>query len=256
MPPSTKTAARRRRTATRKARSAAKTAASKATRPALITPRAFKLLKELARNNERDWFEANKQRYFDEVRDPLLAFIEAFAPKLRKISPELVADSRPNGGSLFRIYRDTRFSKDKSPYKTYAAMRFLHVRGRELTAPGFYLHLEPGRIFSAAGIWHPPSDALTRMRDAIVADPAGWKRATRGGGRALDEGSDRLKRPPRGVDPDHPLVEDLKRKGFTMSASFSERDACAADFVDVFAAECRRTVPLMRFLARSLEVDW
>ncbi len=215
----------------------------------------FRFFRELAQNNNREWFNANKDRYIEEVRDPLLGFVEAFGARLEKISTSMFADSRPNGGSLFRIYRDTRFSKDKSPYKTYAGMTFRHVEGREVAAPGFYLHLEPGRVFAAAGMWHAPSDALKQIRDAIVEHPERWKRTTRGRGRALDEG-DQLKRAPRGFDPEHPLIADLKRKSFTISSNFTQKEACAPDFLDRFARSSRQAGPLMEFLTRAVGLRW
>ena len=135
-----------------------------ATTTAYITPRTFRFLSELAANNNREWFNANKERYIDEVRDPMLAFIDAFRPKLAKISAHLVADSRPNGGSLMRIYRDTRFAKDKSPYKTNVGLSFRHVAGGDIHGAGFYLHLEPGANFAAGGMWQPSSDSLQRLR--------------------------------------------------------------------------------------------
>ena len=134
-------------------------------------------IEELSRNNKREWFQANKERYVAEVRDPLLGFIEAFAPKLRGISPHYVADARPNGGSLFRIYRDTRFSKDKTPYKTWGAVQFRHERGKDVHAPGFYLHVQPGNVFMGAGLWHPDAPTLANIREAIVEGPANWNRA-------------------------------------------------------------------------------
>jgi len=222
-----------------------------------ITPRTFRFFRELAAHNDRDWFNANKQRYHDEVRDPLLGLVEAFAPKLEKLSPCLVADSRPNGGSLFRIYRDTRFSKDKRPYKTYAGLTFRHhASGRDLAAPGFYLHVEPGRVFTAGGMWHAPTDALQKVREAIVTHPERWKRVTRGRARALDAGSDTLKRAPRGFDPEHPLVGDLKRKGYTKSVAFTQKQACAPDFLNRVAQACRQSLPLMEFLADAVGIDW
>lgn len=217
-----------------------------------ISARSFRFLKELAANNNRAWFEENKQRYLDELRDPLLAFIEAFEPRLEKISAQFIADARPNGGSLFRVYRDTRFARDKSPYKTYAGMSFRHHAARDLPAPSFYLHIEPGRVFSGAGLWHAPSEPVRRIREAMVADPQRWKRASRGS----DAGSDRLVRVPRGFDPDHPLAEDLKRKSFTVSATFTQKQACAGDFMGRYAQACRKATPLMRFLCEALGVEW
>jgi uncharacterized protein (TIGR02453 family) len=94
----------------------------------------FSFLGELRSNNRREWFEANRARYERNVREPMLAFISDFAPLLRKISPKLVADPRPSGGSMFRIHRDVRFSPDKRPYKTHVAARFSHVMGRDVHA--------------------------------------------------------------------------------------------------------------------------
>jgi uncharacterized protein (TIGR02453 family) len=220
-----------------------------------VTPRTFRFLNDLAHHNDRDWFGRHKERYVEDVRDPLLALVEAFAPKLAKISTHMVADPRPVGGSLFRIYRDTRFSKDKSPYKTYAGLSFRHARGRDVHGPVFYLHIEPGRVFSAAGIWHPAPETLKELRDTIALHPERWKKAAGGRRWALDDG-DRLKRPPRGYDPDHPLVEDLKRKSFTSSTSFSQQQACAPDFLDRFARACRQKAPLMEFLTGAVGLRW
>ena len=218
-----------------------------------VTPRTFAFLRELAANNDRGWFEANKQRYLAEVRDPLLRFVADFAPRLAKLSKHMVADPRPVGGSLFRIYRDTRFSKDKSPYKTQVGMSFRHDAGRDVHGPVFYLHLEPGTVFAAAGLWHPPAEVLKQVRDAIAEHPEAWQRATRGRrGVVLDEDGGSLKRPPRGYDPEHPFVDDLRRTSFTSSTSFSQKHACAADFPARFAEACRAKAPLMQFLTGAV----
>jgi uncharacterized protein (TIGR02453 family) len=213
----------------------------------LVRRDLFRFLGELKRHNNREWFNANKDRYLADVRDPLLEFIAAIAPGLRTISHQIVADPRPTRGSLLRIYRDTRFSRDKTPYKTNAALSFRI--GERNEAPGYYLHLEPGDVFMGAGLWRPSADALRAIRDAIVKDPPGWKRARRSG---LSHGEATLKRTPRGFDPDHPLAADLKRLSFTTGARFTERQACAADFPARFVAACRREAPLMRFLARAM----
>ena len=133
-----------------------------------IKPALFDFLRELKANNERPWFEENKARYRAEVQGPMLDFIQAFAEPLAEISPHFRADPRANGGSLFRIYRDTRFSKDKTPYKTNVGAHFRHEAGKDAHAPGFYLHLEPGMCFAGCGVWHPDSPTLGRIRDAIL----------------------------------------------------------------------------------------
>ena len=134
-------------------------------------PELFSFLTDLRANNDRDWFAANKHRYEQDLLEPALAFIEDFAPRLEKISPHFRADPRPSGGSLFRIYRDTRFSKDKSPYKTNLGIHFRHERAKDAHAPGYYLHIGPGEVFAGGGIWQPGTDGATRIREAIVADP-------------------------------------------------------------------------------------
>ena len=218
-------------------------------RTRFVTPEVVRFFEELLRHNDREWFNRNKERYLTEVRDPLLGFIAAIAPKLSAISPHIVADPRPSGGSLLRIYRDTRFSRDKTPYKTHAGLSFRLEVGKDVEAPGYYLHLEPGRSFMAAGVWRPGADALRAIREAIVADPRGWKRAARSG---LAHGETALKRAPRGFPADHPLIEDLKRTSFTVGEPFTERQACAPEFPARFVRACRREAPLMRFLARAL----
>jgi len=218
-----------------------------------VTRDLFRFFGELRRHNDREWFNANKDRYLSEVRDPLLGFIAAIAPGLRTISPHLVADPHPSRGSLLRIYRDTRFSRDKTPYKTNAGLFFALEAETDADAPGYYLHLAPGEVFMGAGMWHPGADTLHAIRRAIVADPSGWKRARRVG---LSHGEDTLKRAPRGFDPGHPLVADLKRQSFTTGVSFTEAQACAADFPARFVRAGRRAAPLVRFLARAMRLPF
>jgi uncharacterized protein (TIGR02453 family) len=225
---------------------------------AYFRPELFEFLSELRENNDRQWFQVNRERYEPAVREPFLRFIGDFGPLLERISPHFVADPRPSGGSLFRIHRDTRFSKDKSPYKTAASAHFRHVMARDVHAPGFYLHLEPGRVFAGVGLWHPDPPTLAMVRDAIVADPRKWKRASSDPAFAatFTPGGDRLKRPPTGYDPDHPFIEDLKRKEFVAAAPFSEEDVCRPDFMDRFAETCRVAVPFMAFLTRAVGLAW
>lgn len=219
---------------------------------ASFSPELFRFLRGLAKNNSRDWFQANRERYETALREPCLRFISDLGPRLQGISRRLVADARPTGGSLFRIYRDTRFSKDKSPYKTHAGMHFPVRGGKDVHTPGFYLHLEPDGCFAAAGLWRPDAAALAKVRESIVARPSRWKKARVG----LPPGGDRLRRPPRGYDPNHPFVEDLKRKDFVASVPFTEKQVTGPRFLSEFVAACRRLSPLPRFLAEALELPW
>ena len=209
----------------------------------------FAFLRELKRHNDRDWFRANKERYEESVREPFLQFISDAGPELRKISRHLVADPRPTGGSMFRIHRDVRFSKDKSPYKTYAAAHFRLAGGH---GPGYYLHVEPGRSVLGAGMWMPEPQALERVRRRIADRPAEWRKA-RGD---LDEDEAALRRPPRGFAADDPMIEDIKRKSFTGSVSLSDRQVLGADFMKTFVRGCERLSPLMRFLSAAVGASW
>ena len=131
--------------------------------------------RELKTNNNRAWFEQHKPRYQDSVVRPMLAFIEAMKEPLAEIAPQYLAIPKAHGGSMFRIYRDTRFSKDKTPYKTHAAAQFRHRLGRDVHAPGFYFHIGPDGVAMGGGIWRPPSVALRTLREFIVDNPGAWR---------------------------------------------------------------------------------
>jgi uncharacterized protein (TIGR02453 family) len=208
----------------------------------------FDFLRQLKRHNNREWFAKNKARYENVVRDPALFFISSFEPHLRKLDPNFVADARPTRGSLFRIYRDTRFSPDKRPYKTHIGIRFSHAGGKNVHAPVFYLHMEPDNCFAAAGVWHPDNSALTKIRTAIVAEPGQWATVRR----KLELEGDSLKRPPRGFDVNHRFIEDLKRKDFVASVGLTEAQVCGPKFMRDFAAACRAMLPLVEFTTRAL----
>jgi uncharacterized protein (TIGR02453 family) len=223
-----------------------------------FSPALFTFLRQLKANNDREWFTANKARYEEVIKEPALDFIAGFAPLLHRISPHFVADPRPVGGSLFRIHRDTRFSKDKTPYKTHTGIQFRHEAAKDVHAPGYYVHLEPGLVMVAAGVWHPDADALARIRTAIDGDPAGWRRATRGKRfrERFELGGDSLKRPPAGFAADHPLIDDLKRKDFVAAARMEERDVTSPGFDEKLIREFRAATPLVGFLCEALELPF
>ena len=223
-----------------------------------FTPSLFGFLRELAENNDRDWFKANQDAYEQYVREPALEFITDFAGPLKKISEHFVADSRTVGGSLFRIQRDTRFSKDKTPYKLNTGMHFRHRAAKDAHAPGFYLHVQPGECFAGVGLWRPESKVAYEIREAIAEDPTRWKRATRGKRftEVFELGGDSLVRPPRGFDADHPLIEDLKRKDFIASTRLTQKAITSDHFMEDFTDLCKRSVPFMRFLCDAVGVPF
>lgn len=222
-----------------------------------FSTKTFAFLRDLAANNERDWFKANQDRYEAQVRQPALDFIEEFADPLYGISPHFVADARKVGGSMFRIHRDTRFSKDKTPYKTGVGIQFRHVATKDdVHAPGFYLHIEPGSCFAGSGLWKPQTVDAYKIRQAIAEDPSGWNKAAHRK-KMSDEFSldgESLKRPPKGFDPEHPLMEDLKRKDFIAGRTLTQTQVVSEDFLFDYAAMCRTAGPFMKFLCEAVGV--
>ena len=219
---------------------------------AAFSPDVFTFLRQLKRNNNREWFAKNKSRYQASIVEPALSFISDFAPQLEKISPFFLADARPTRGSLFRIYRDTRFSSDKRPFKTHIGIHFSHCSGKDAHAPVFYLHLEPDNCFAAAGIWHPDNHALTKVRMAIVRDAEQWAKVRK---RLALEG-DRLSRPPRGFDPNHSFIDDLRMKDFVASVALTEEQVCGGKLMRDFASACKKMSPLVEFTTKALELEF
>lgn len=215
----------------------------------------FKFFKELSANNNREWFNDNKPRFRASVQEPLAAFVEAMAPRLKKVSKHFVANPSLNGGSVFRIYKDVRFSKDKTPYKTHGAVHFRHALGKDAHAPGFYVHLDPKEIFYGGGIWHPPSPALLQIRETI-RDKAGiWKKATTSAAfikRFDGVHGDGLTRPPRGFDADDPMIDDIKRKSFFAMATGKPADARKPSFCDDVESAMKDAKPMIKFLCDAL----
>ncbi|MDP2826097.1 MAG: TIGR02453 family protein [Sulfuritalea sp.] len=218
----------------------------------------FSFLDELAANNERAWFEANKPRYEALVREPALEFIAAMAPVLEKFAPHFRAEPRKMGGSLMRVFRDTRFSRDKTPYKTNIGIQFRHELGKDVHAPGFYLHIATDGCFFGAGCWHPEADALGRMRDLIAAKPERWfaVRDDKKFNAHWALAGDSLTRPPRGYAATHPAIKDLKRKDFIALAALSAAEATTPGLVKLAAARFAAAAPLMKFLCEAQGVQY
>lgn len=215
---------------------------------AIFHPELFDFLRQLKRHNNREWFAKNKPRYQQQIVDAAMSFIHGFAPNLAKLSPHFVADARPTRGSLFRIYRDTRFAADKKPFKTHVGIHFSHEDGKDAHAPLFYLHLEPEGCFAAAGVWHADNRALTKIRTAIAANSERWVKATC----KLELEGDSLSRPPKGFDPNHPFIQDLKRKDFVASVALTEEQICSSTFLRSYTTACRTMLPLVEFTSKAL----
>lgn len=220
-------------------------------------PTLFQFLEELVDHNNRPWFQEHKARYEREVLEPSLAFIRAFQPRLKKISSAFLASDRRLGGSLMRIYRDTRFAKDSSPYKTNVGIQFRHEFGRDIHAPGFYVHIAPQECFLAVGVWRPDSLSLGKIRQAIVERPDHWRRAR--GKKFLQcfelEGGS-LKRPPRDFPADHRFIEDLKRTDFVGVSDLAEQDVLDKGFLDKVTTSFAASRPFMRFVCEAIQVPF
>ncbi|MDB5971993.1 MAG: hypothetical protein JWQ90_4443 [Hydrocarboniphaga sp.] len=244
---------------------------SKPKSTAYFTPEVFRFLRGLARNNSREWFLENKPRYEAQVREPALRLITDIAEPLAVITPQLIADPKKVGGSLFRIHRDTRFSGDKTPYKTHVGISFHHAATKavsrsegsnaamgRLDAPILYLHIQPGQSFVAGGIWHPQPDTLKLIRDYLLNNPKSWKEATRHPGlpKNWEMGGEALSRPPRGYDPAHELIGDLRRKDFIARAELSDDELLSPDLLRLLIRLYRGIAPLYDWLCGALDLEF
>ena len=221
-------------------------------------PGLLKFLRELQENNKKPWFEQNKSRYEEQVREPALNFIRAMAPHVHKLSPHLLAIDKKVGGSMMRIHRDVRFSGDKSPYKTNLGIQFRHESGKDVHAPGLYFHVDPKDVFLGAGMWHPDSQALAGVRRAIDEEPSAWKRV-RDNKRFREvwtlEG-DSLKTAPRGYAKDHPLLDDLRRKDHIAVVRLKKSDVTRQDLVPYLAKCFAAARPYMAWQAKALGMQF
>ncbi|HEY5774981.1 MAG TPA: DUF2461 domain-containing protein [Xanthomonadales bacterium] len=218
----------------------------------------FTFFNQLKKNNNRDWFNANKSRYQESVVNPMCDFIRSIAPHLESISPYYNADPRPHGGSMFRVYRDTRFSNDKTPYKTHAACHFRHQAGRDAHAPGFYLHIETDGISIGGGIWRPPAKQLGQIREFIADNPAAWEALGQSADIKRMGGiqGDALQRPPRGYTVDARHIEDLKRKSFYVMTAFDAKLALSPALVTESASVFGTVAALNHFINDALELPF
>ena len=219
----------------------------------------FKFLSELRGNNNRQWFATNKARYEEVARQPMLGFIADLQPVFAKIAPQILADAKPVGGSMFRINRDTRFAKDKSPYKISVAAHFRHKDvAKDISAPGFYLHIAADEIFMGGGLFHPDSKRLHQVRTTIAEHPEKWRKAIAGKDfkQHCTFWGESLKRPPQGFAADHPLIEDLKRKDFVVTIPLTQAQLCSTNFMREFTGNCQLISPMAGFLSKAIGVAW
>nr|WP_283106355.1 DUF2461 domain-containing protein [Shewanella submarina] len=217
----------------------------------------FTFLAQLENNNSRDWFKQHQDEYEARVRTPALQFIEQMAPGIQALSPRLTAVAKKVGGSMMRPQRDTRFSKDKRPYKTNVGIQFRHFQGKDVHAPGLYVHLSPEECFLGAGIWHPDAPALRAIRNCIDENPRGYLKAVESLTAAgFEMTGDSLIRPPKGFDTSHALIEELKRKDFIAVMPLSRQALIEQDAVSLCLEKFSATQKLMSYLCFALDLDY
>lgn len=211
----------------------------------------IRFLKRLRKNNNRIWFNEHKSEYEDFVKLPMQSFVAELRPHIAKFAPEIEVHPRR---SMFRIYRDTRFSKDKTPYKTHVAAVF-HVKGRWQDSAGYYVHIEPRTVYAGGGVYMPNGDQLRRLRRAI-ADRAGEFRSivrNRTFQRHFEgiEG-EKLQRVPQGFRATHPMAEWLKHKQFYTGAEWDEKECYSRNFVKKVVKAYKDLYSFIRFLNEAL----
>ncbi len=223
-----------------------------------FTEKTFKFLRALGRNNEREWFHDHKADYEAHLRGPFQALISDLQPDLLAVSPHYRADPRGVGGSLFRIHRDTRFSNDKTPYKTWSGARFFHERSKQVEAPSYYLHVQPGNCFIGGGLWHPMPDSQRKIRQFLFDNPGTWKAAVQSPAfkRKYTLDGESLVRPPRGFDADHELIADIKRKDFVATLALEDSVVLGPRLRQAVAANFVALTPMMDYLCAALDLEF
>lgn len=227
-----------------------------------FSPKVFAFLRELDANNNKAWWEQNKDRYIEVIREPAKVFIEDFGSRLQAISDHFIADTRTNGGSLMRPYRDTRFSRDKTPYKPNVGIQFRHEQGKDVHAPGFYIHLEPGACFAGIGMWRPEAKVARQIREHIYEHPDEWKKATKYKrvtdvwDMMSDDDDAHLKRVPKDFDPDFAYADDLRLKTFIAGSKLTQKAVTSPDFDAELAKRFKIGTDLNRFLCDSIGLPY
>lgn len=217
---------------------------------------SIQFLEQLKANNNREWFKEHKSRYEEDVLDVALRFVISMQEPLAEFAPRFTAVPTRVGGSLMRVYRDTRFSKNKLPYKTNIGIQFRHEQAKDVHSPGYYVHIEPDEVFLGAGMWRPDPVPLRRIRERIAAKPAEWQRAVgaKGFSRNFSLGGEKLTRPPRGFDKDQEGIEDIKRKSFIAVRELQVEDCLRPQFQKTVEASFKSAEPFMRFLCKAVGV--
>lgn len=214
----------------------------------MIDKATFDFLVQLSKNNNRDWFNDHRQQY-ELARDNFADFINEMIAEIEKFDP-FIADATAKN-TVFRIFRDVRFGKNKDPYKTNFGAAMCKG-GRKSEYPGYYLHIKPnGESFVGGGVYHPQPNALNAIRKEIAFNQSGFEKIIQAPSFKSTFGTlegDQLKRPPKGFDKDHPAIEHLKRKDFLMLHKIPDSKVYSTDFKDYCIEQFKLMLPLNEFM--------
>lgn len=217
-----------------------------------FSPKAAAFLKSLKRNNRREWFQPRKDDYEQLLHLPMMALVCELAEECKSFAPEIRFDPRK---SLLRIYRDTRFSKDKTPYKDFVAAKFpFGTATKDVDSLGFYIHFEPGDFFIGGGIYKPSTEQLRKIREMILQNPDAFTDIVENRVFKKHFGEiqgEKLKKVPAGISADHELAEYFKLKQFFVSISFPEEAAYKKDLPKKIAKEFKEMMVFARWLNKS-----
>jgi uncharacterized protein (TIGR02453 family) len=218
----------------------------------MIEKKSIQFLKDLAKNNNRDWFTENKAKYV-ECHENFITFADELLSLMNKHDN---IETPTGKKSLFRIYRDVRFSKNKAPYKSWMSGSFkratAHLRG------GYYFHFEPGNYFIGGGFWGPSPDDLKHIRAQIESDPDGFRKAINNKKFTSTFGEmtgDRVKTAPKGYAKDHPAIDLLRYKQYLASKTYTEKEILSPDFAKQVNADFKNIRPFFDHMSEILTTD-
>jgi uncharacterized protein (TIGR02453 family) len=220
----------------------------------MISKATLDFLTKLGKNNNREWFEKNRAQY-EAAKADVEACVEKIIPAIRKFDKR-IGDDITAKKSLFRIYRDVRFSGDKRPYKTNMGA-YVSPGGKKTIAPGYYIHIEPGKAFLAGGMWMPPAPELGKIRQEIDYNLDEFKKILKAKSFKdcfgdLDQ-EDTLATAPKGYPKDHPGIDILKLKSFVAITGLSDKEVLSKDFVKTVEKTFKAMKPLNDFLQRAID---
>ncbi len=213
-----------------------------------ISTKTIKFIKDITKNNNRDWFAENKERYLEAKAD-----VEAFGDAL---VAEMQKHDNIEKIKVYRIYRDVRFSKDKTPYKDF--MSAYVERATKWLRGGYYFHLQPGHYFVGGGFWSPNKEDLARIRYELAADPDRFRKILNAKKFKEHFGTlqgDQLKTAPKGYDRDHPAIDLLRYKQFLVSEPFTEKEVTSPEFLGRVVKNFKAMRPFFDFMSDTLTTD-